>query len=334
VAVRTLPAVVLILLAFPHLLRAEAAPSPEPISLQDYVSEIQLSSVALGGSGSDRTELRRLERSLPKQWAVRAGSQIYIVDTEWLAADLAKGEVALEKKDLAALEQIRQDLAAHGEAAEALARSEGARNLGNSKAKLNRILAAKEFQALHGPGWLQGLRARVYEWIGRQIQKLYSRFPRGHAIGNAIGWTVIALTALVLLLWLLRAAAEDGARPQLDLRGASAEGQNSAYWLRAARAAAAKLDYRSAIHAAYWAGIARLEEAKLLTQDRSRTPRESLRLIGRESAEYGPLAQLTRRFELVWYGYRSASSADWSDSIEQLERLGCPHSSTPAISAS
>jgi Domain of unknown function (DUF4129) len=265
---------------------------------------------------------------------VSAGSQIYIVDAEWLAADLAKGEVALERKDSSALEQVREDLAAHGEAAQALARSDAARNLEDSTAKLNRILAAKEFQAIHGPSWLESLRARIYDWMVRQFQKLYAKFPRGRTIGNAIAWTVVALTTLVLLLWLVRAATQDGARPQLDLHGASAAGQDSVYWLGAARAAAAKRDYRSAIHAAYWCGIARLEEAKLLTEDRSRTPRESLRLIRRESTEYAPLAQLTRRFELVWYGYRSAGSADWSDSIEQLERLGCLRSSTPAISAS
>jgi len=76
-----------------------------------------------------------------------------------------------------------------------------------------------------------------------------------------------------------------------------------------------------------------LEEAKVLTEDRSRTPRESLRLI-QESAEHAALSQLTRRFELVWYGYRPAGSADWNEAVRQLETLGCLGSSTPAISAS
>ncbi len=333
-AIRVLPAAILVFSGLCPVVRAEVASSPEPIGLEDYVSEIGRSSAALENSRNDRTELRKLERSLPKQWAVGAGSQIYIVDAQWLAADLAKGEVALERKDSSALEQVREDLAAHAEAAQALERSDAARNLRDSTAKLNRILATKEFQAIHGPSWLESLRARIYDWMVRQFQKLYAKFPRGRTIGNAIAWTVIALTTLVLLLWLVRAATQGGARPQLDLRGASAAGQDSVYWLGRARAAAAKRDYRSAIHAAYWAGIAGLEEAKLLTEDRSRTPRESLRLIRRESTEYAPLAQLTRRFELVWYGYRSVGSADWSDSIEQLERLGCLRSSTPAISAS
>ncbi len=78
----------------------------------------------------------------------------------------------------------------------------------------------------------------------------------------------------------------------------------------------------------------RLEEVHRLPQDRARTPREALRLIRRESADYAPLAQLTRRFELVWYGYRAATETDWSDAMEQLEKLGCLPSSMPAIAAS
>ena len=91
---------------------------------------------------------------------------------------------------------------------------------------------------------------------------------------------------------------------------------------------------RAAIHAAYWAAIVRMEETKSLPEDRSRTPRESLRLIQKESADYPPLVRLTERFELVWYGYRSATDADWSDAMQQLETLGCLRSSTAAISGS
>jgi Domain of unknown function (DUF4129) len=324
---------ILIFLALSPTVEAETTSSPQPISLQDYISELNRCASALSDSGNDPTEVRDLRLSLPKQWAIHAGDQTYFVDSDWLAADLAKAEAALHK-DPSVLRQDQEDLAAHREAAQALAQGSSSRNLNNSKAALDRILTAKEFQTIQGPTWLESLRARIYDWIARQFQKLYAKFPRGQTIGSAIAWTVIALTTLVLLLWMVRAATRGGARPQMDLRGASATGQDSAYWLRQARAAAASGDYRSAIHAAYWAAIARLEEAKRLTEDRSRTPRESLCLIRRESAEYAPLSQLTRRFELVWYGYRSAGSADWSDAMQELETLGCLRSSTPAISAS
>jgi len=131
----------------------------------------------------------------------------------------------------------------------------------------------------------------------------------------------------------VRATARVAPQREIDLQGASPAGEDSHHWLREARAAAARGDYRSAIHAGYWAAIASLEEAKLLAENRSRTPRESLGLIRRESEEYAPLFELTHRFELVWYGYRSADRSDWSDAVRHLEKLGCLRSSTPAISA-
>jgi len=124
------------------------------------------------------------------------------------------------------------------------------------------------------------------------------------------------------------------ARSQLDLSGATPAGRDWHYWAGEARLAAARGNYRAAIHAAYWTAVAQLEENRLLPGDRSRTPRESLRLLQRGSAAFGPLAQLTRRFELTWYGYKTATSADWDDAMKQLEMLECLRSSTRAIASS
>jgi hypothetical protein len=45
---------------------------------------------------------------------------------------------------------------------------------------------------------------------------------------------------------------------------------------------------------------------------------------------YEPLAFLTRSLELVWYGYRTATAADWTETTRHLEQLECLQSSTPA----
>ena len=75
----------------------------------------------------------------------------------------------------------------------------------------------------------------------------------------------------------------------MDLSGATPVGRDWRRWLREAKEAAGRGDYRAAIHAAYWAAMVRMEEMKTLPEDRSRTPRESLRLIDRGSAAYAPL---------------------------------------------
>src|SRR5262249_2030118 len=202
----------------PRAMAPTAAASPQLTSLDDYISELGRCLDVLAKSRNDPTELRNLRLSLPRQWEIRASDQTYVVDADWLASDLARAETAL-KNDRSVLQQAQQDVAAHRKAAEALAQSLSGRNLNDSRARLNRILAAEEFQASHGPTWLESLRARLYDWIARQLQKLYAKFPRGRTMGNAIAWTVIALTTLLLLLWLIRAVSPNGAGAEMDLRG-------------------------------------------------------------------------------------------------------------------
>jgi hypothetical protein len=93
-------------------------------------------------------------------------------------------------------------------------------------------------------------------------------------------------------------------------------------WLAEARAAAAKGEWRDAIHLAYWAGISFLERQGMWKPDKARTPREYLRLLG--TNEYREtLNALTRIFELAWYANRGASERSFSETLQELEKLGC-----------
>jgi Domain of unknown function (DUF4129) len=93
-------------------------------------------------------------------------------------------------------------------------------------------------------------------------------------------------------------------------------------WLSEARAAAAKREWRDAIHLAYWAGISFLERQGMWKPDRARTPREYLRLLS--TNEYREtLTALTRIFELAWYANRGASERTFAQTLQELEKLGC-----------
>jgi hypothetical protein len=117
----------------------------------------------------------------------------------------------------------------------------------------------------------------------------------------------------------------------MALTGAAIPARSWQEWVFAAREAAAGGDYRLAIHCAYWAGIARLQDLGALSPDRAKTPREYLRALAESKLVFvenpqmrrEALARMTSRLENTWYGYHAASEADFRDSLAQLEILGC-----------
>jgi hypothetical protein len=303
------------------------------LTLQEYITELDRCSAVLNASPTNAAALHELRVTLPANWTVTAGGTRYTVTTAWLTGALA----GIERNPGATgdvFTETRLRLQTYRESAQAMQTLMASRDLAQSRKRLDHILSAREFRGQRGPSWLDVLKARMWSWIIRQLERIFGRLGASKTIGNFVAWTVILLSCLLLLFWTVRFLMRAGSRSEMDLSGATPMNQDWHRWLRDARAAAGRADYRAAIHAAYWAAIVRMEETKSLPEDRSRTPRESLRLIRKESAEYAPLLRLTQRFELVWYGYRSATNADWSDAMQQLETLGCLRSSTAVTSAS
>jgi hypothetical protein len=252
------------------------------------------------------------------------------VETDWLDFALSDtpGVPLNAPSRLGRLRQAHQHLDALLQSAGALAAPGQSADLAQSRARIDRILGDREFQGSHEPSWFEKQKAKILGWINRQIEKIFGRMGVPARVGSAIAWTLVALAGLLLAFWFVRWLIATASRSDIDLRGARPAGHDWRYWAGEARAAAARGDYRAAIHAAYWSALTRLEENRLLPEDRSRTPRESLRLVQRTSPAYTPLAQLTRRFELTWYGYRTATSADWDDAAKDLGTIECLPSST------
>ena len=312
-------------------LPGDAQPPSKQINLQEYVAELRAASGTL--DGKNPATIHEFRLSLPSEWMVQTDGQTMSVKTDWLGvALLAEENAPNENADL--IRQARQRLAAMQEAAETLLSPANQADLDHSHAQVDRILQDREFQGSHEPSWLDKQLARIRSWISRQLDKLFGRMGISATVGNAIAWTLVTLAALLLAFWGVRSVINAARRSEMDLSGAVPAGRDWRYWAREARAAAERGDYRAAIHAAYWTAVAQLEENRLLPEDRSRTPRESLRLVQRGSAAYGPLAQLTRRFEVTWYGYHTATPDDWDDVRKQLETLECLRSSTRAIASS
>jgi hypothetical protein len=304
--------------------------SASELSLSSYAALLDSYAAQISKARRQPAELARIRESVPSQWIVRAGRMDVSVSTEWFTTAVAELADRPKEADTRARE-IVQRLFAMRDAAEQLGQSSAAPS--DARTRLDAIFQQGEFSSLHGPTELQILEARISRWIAAQLFKLFARLHLGTKAGNIFSWSVIGIAFLLLCWWLWRrfAVLAPAAEPQAVPQIAAA---SSRRWLEEAFAAADRGDYREAVHCAYWAAVARLEDSGHLKRDRARTPREALRQIASHPQEREILGALTRALELVWYGYHPASDAEWNGARNQLENIGCLKRSTAATATS
>lgn len=297
-----------------------ATTAPPELDLQTYQHELSGIEQAVK-SGRDLYQLRR---ALPETWTVRNGSQVYQVPTK----EISDGLAALErnpKKGAAAPLEAR--LRAMQQQAAELAHPFPGSNTAEAEAKLKKILARGEFQDASGPSRWEILEAQLARWLIGLILALLEFLHINGKMGNLIAWAVVLIAVVLLFyvvyVWLTKAGKNAAFRAEVPPTPSDTH-----HWLQEAMAAAEGHNFRDAVHCAYWAAVAHLEDIRLLPRDRSRTPRESLRLLEENAKELAPLRGITHSFELIWYGYRPASAGDWAGVKQQLEKMGCLQVST------
>jgi hypothetical protein len=312
------------LLLLPAAASAQSTHAPAELDIPAY--EVELGRIA--ESLRDTEQIPQLRKSLPRAWTVRVGDQSVQVPTGWLASDLKKIE-----EDPANSPHVSQEvtsrLVAMRNMATALEHGSSPANLDVAHTKIDKILSAREFGAAQGPSQWDLLKARIARWVGLQIYKLLSRLHLGAKAGNALAWIIVGVAFLALVYWVWKTLSPKNRRPATSVEVAT-ESSDQRHWALDALAAADRGDYREAVHCAYWAAVVHLEALGVLKRDRARTPRESLRLLDPHPNEQDLLREFTRRFELIWYGYRPASANDWSEARSNLEKMGCLTPSTPA----
>jgi len=376
---RFLPRYLISLLTFaaPGLFAAILSAQPPPstpalngeMDLAAYRNELDRLVVAVADLDRHPAGIEPLRQSLPKSWPVRAAGQRFEVSTGWLDSALDTMGMnpvvrASLQKDIEDRLQVLRQQALELEKVASGPRPEEAR------ARLAGILQRREFRSVRGPGWWDQLVARFWSWVGRVLRKLFGGLrviPRAREI---MIWCLIALAFILLALWVKRSLLSGARAGSLELRDTLPPGKSWHDWAKQALGAAARHDYREAVHAAYWAGVFRLAELGAWQLDRARTPREYLRLMAQsaqvatqqgvrearvlgETFSSGPaahderrlspamqveraaaLAALTRRLESTWYGYDPATAGDFHEAVLQLEALGCRFPSNLATASS
>jgi hypothetical protein len=295
-----------------------------------FAAELERIGKAIEKEKAAPVGMAALRKNLPSDWEITTTERRYSLSAEPLRSLLrdAENEKNPEKSAAKATEaadwaldlanQVNAYIAAQTHAAP------------NARPTLDRILSRREFGAVHGPTRWDLLRQRVIRWIEDLLIRIFGRIGR-HPIGAKIlFWSIVIAVVVWLAMALFRHWTRRAALEELRAPDSVAFVRTWQEWVRAAREAATRGDFREAIHSAYWAGICYLEDSEVVRKDRTRTPREYMRLVsnstqlvasGRKTRE--ALAALTVVLEQVWYGRRPASNQDFTNAMQSVEALGC-----------
>jgi len=295
-----------------------------------FASELHRLKEAIEKQNVTPEEIALVRRGLPSRWEVGPPESHYSVSTEPLRSLLGDSEVEKNSSKLAA--NATEAAGWVGDLANQVEGYAGAQahNPSGARPALERILSRKEFGSVHAPTSWDLFRQRVNKWIGNLLLRLLGHIAR-HPMGATILFWVVIIAAVVwVAMALFRYWTRRTALEELHPPDAVPFVRTWQEWVHAARQASSLGDFREAVHSAYWAGICYLEDTEVVRKDRSRTPRESMRLVsnstqllasGRKTRE--ALWALTASFEQVWYGRRAASSQDFVQAMQNVEALGC-----------
>ncbi len=266
---------------------------------------------------SSPNDVQGLLKTIPPVRRVQTSQTTFEISTLWLTGQLLdwqkKPEKELQERTVANLRTLR---------AEALSLDAPQADAAAQRSVLNRILAASEFQSVRGQTWLDRLKQRIYEFLARVFGRVFSSTAIS-SISDIVVYGLIAAAVLVVVYWMYRTIHDGVELGELALQAPPISSKPWTIWMAEARAAADRGDWREAIHLAYWCGISFLEGQGLWRPDVARTPREYLRLLASTDANRDTLRSLTRSFEVVWYGTQEADANAFTETMTQLEKMGC-----------
>lgn len=289
---------------------AQSAPA---VSLAEHKTRVEALGAALQACADDRRQCTA-ERIGADETVTLENGVATRIRLEWLRAGMVRlgaAEGQPRKELLTSLQQHLAWLKADRKTAPAVTRAHG---------EFAQVLAAREFAPDPEPSWLRRKWNEFLRWLVEALSKSFE------AATHAPEWLRFLFEALLFLVpmlllcvWLLRQAREDRIHP--SLRGkdqAESSVGPSTEWIAQAEECARRGEWRKAIHALYWATIAGFEARHAWRRNRTRTPREYLRLLKENSAERAALEEQTRLFEVIWYGYREAGEEDYRRAAQLL----------------
>jgi hypothetical protein len=296
--------------------RADAA-AGNALTTAEYRAELDRLLSATEQLDSSGSPTPQPLHDLPETWRVSSDQREFEISTEGLKRDIRRYESEKNATTAGAIrvriQTLRRDLDGF---------EKPANDASAKRTELNAILSRPEFRDVQGPTWFDRFKQRMLGYIFYFLENLVrsSAIP---TIGRFFVYGLIGLAVLALGYFAYRTIWRGNEFEGVVPKDLPVSAKEWAIWLAEARAAAARGDWRDAIHLAYWAGISFLERQGMWKPDRARTPREYLRLLSSASEHRETLTALTRIFELAWYAKRDASEKTFSQTLAELEKLGC-----------
>ena len=329
-------AALLALHALPVEMRAQndappaTAAQSAPLTPVEFASELRQLDKRLGSKSISSEQFGAVRAAIPGSWEVESAGHHYSVSSEPLISSLriAQNDPKLRSEEIEVSRAWLSNLSQQVEAYSAKSADEDA----SARTKATNILSRREFSGVFAPDPRGMLRRKINEWMVRLFTWLFDRIGRHPMATETFFWLIVAGVVAWLSMMLFRFWARGAKFESIEKIGTVTVRRPWQEWIRAAREAAARGDFREAIHSTYWAGIVRLESLGALAPDPARTPRESLRVLSDPAASEGAeaneqqresLAALTISLERVWYGHRAAGADDFQDCLRRAEELGC-----------
>lgn len=295
-----------------------------------FAAELQRIGQAIEKDKAAPAELAALREKLPLQWKISTTDTSYSLSAEPLRSLLRNAEKEKDPKKIA-VKATEASYWALDLANQVKAYADPqTRTATNARSTLEQILGRREFGSVRPPSAWDLFRQRINRWIVEMLSRLFRQVERYPIGAKILLWSIVIAVVVWLAVVLFRYWTKRTTLEQLQAPDSVAYTRTWQEWVHAAREAAARGDFREAVHSTYWAGISYLEDNEVVRKDRSRTPREYTRVVsnatqlsttGRKTRE--SLAALTQVLEQVWYGRRPASNQDFANAMQSVEALGC-----------
>jgi hypothetical protein len=195
-------------------------------------------------------------------------------------------------------------------------------NVSDVRRMLDTILASGDYPQAKPPSFWQRIWNEFLRWLLKALSSVMPSGPSTTAI-YLLELTVIAIPCGLLIWWFVRKLQIQrlGLAQNSAPHPSAPSAQDWREWLEHGRRLGREGRWREAIHRVYWSAISCLESRRLWPADRTRTPREYLRLLDGSPEMRGDLFSLTRSFEHTWYGERPAGEKEFQEACSVLERI-------------